>query len=85
MTIDPQDTEAALSGLQATLRYVEEAVPLGLWHWDVVSGQVHWSAGTLALFGLPAGGFGGRYEDFARQVSAFIEQHRPALEALAKA
>jgi PAS domain S-box-containing protein len=65
---DPQGAEAALSALQATLRYVEEAAPLGLWDWNPVSGHIHYSAGMAALFGLPAAAFRARYRDFARQV-----------------
>ncbi len=36
----------------------------GAWSWNVASGEVSWSTGIEALFGLPEGGFGGTFEAY---------------------
>lgn len=43
-----------------------EASGTGLWDWDVTTGAVSWSAECYAIFGLPAGDFGGTSADFDR-------------------
>jgi sigma-B regulation protein RsbU (phosphoserine phosphatase) len=37
---------------------------MGMWEWNVQENRMEWDAGMHELFGLKAGTFGGRYEDF---------------------
>lgn len=64
----PGPLRERLAGAEATLRYLERAVPLGLWDWDLASGRVSWSPGQEALYGLPAGSFDGSMDTFWRFV-----------------
>lgn len=41
-----------------------EALGAGTWHWDRRSRAVDWDPTMEALYGLPEGGFGGRFEDW---------------------
>ncbi len=41
-----------------------EAVDIGLWDWDMISGQLRWSPQQERLYGLEPGSFKGRIEDF---------------------
>jgi PAS domain S-box-containing protein len=41
-----------------------EALGAGTWHWDRRSGVVDWDPALEALYGLPEGGFGRRFEDW---------------------
>ncbi len=66
---DPPDAlRARLAEVEEKLRYVEQAVPLGLWDWDLGSGQITWSEGLHALYGLAPGGFEGTADAFLRRV-----------------
>jgi len=46
-------TEEALSRSEASLQLALEAARLGDWSWDMVTGEVAWSARCKALYGLP--------------------------------
>lgn len=46
------------------LRMALSAARMGIWNWDMQAGKIHWSPEHEQLFGLPAGGFDGRYETF---------------------
>jgi len=37
---------------------------LGLWHWDLVTGKVYWSANVEQILGLPKGSFMGTFEAY---------------------
>jgi PAS domain S-box-containing protein len=50
------------------LALAQTAGRLGAWEWDVRTSAVHWSAPLEQLFGLPPGGFGGTFRDFAQHV-----------------
>ena len=41
-----------------------EAAGMGVWDWDIASGQVRWSGELEPLHNLPRGGFAGTYEAF---------------------
>ena len=71
----PTDPAAALSFASA------EDDGATTWTWDVVTGTVTWSAGIDALFGLPAGGFGGTYEAYLALVHPDDRAHFQALIA----
>ncbi|MHB8872053.1 MAG: PAS domain S-box protein [Myxococcaceae bacterium] len=58
------------------LRLALDGSGVGVWEWDVDSGHVRWSVAVPRLFGLPPGGFSGRYDDYL----AFVhEEDRAAL------
>jgi PAS domain S-box-containing protein len=38
------------------------ASDVGIWDWDLRTGEIYWSEGVEALFGLAAGSFPGTYE-----------------------
>ncbi len=47
--------EEALRRSEANLQIALDAAKLGSWHWDIVTGDISWSAQCLAHYGLPAG------------------------------
>jgi PAS domain S-box-containing protein len=61
------------------LAMAQEAGGVGVFDWDPVTGEVFWSRQLETIFGLPPGGFGGRYENWTRQVHP---EDLPRLEAL---
>ncbi|HZQ35163.1 MAG TPA: PAS domain S-box protein, partial [Dehalococcoidia bacterium] len=79
------DDVTALRRLERQLREREERLTLaqraggiGTFEWFVAENRIVWTPELEALYGLPPGGFEGRYEDWARRV------HRddlPAAEA----
>jgi two-component system CheB/CheR fusion protein len=50
------------------LRLALAAGGLGIWEWDVVSGDVYWSPETYAVMGIGPAELGGRIEDLRRLV-----------------
>lgn len=62
-----QDADA-FRAYSAFIEEAEVATKIGTWYWDNVNNKIHWSAGLEAIYGLPRGGFGGTYEDFAHRV-----------------
>ncbi len=44
------------------------AAKIGTFDWNMLTGQVHWSANLEDYMGMPAGGFEGTIEAFSRQV-----------------
>ena len=50
------------------LRLALAAGRMGSWDWDVQSGEIVWSEGHAALFGLTPNEFDGRYETFNERV-----------------
>ncbi len=66
-----QDRAEALRALrtsEARLSLALESRRMGLWEWDIVSGRVEWSPNLEAIHGLQPGTFGGRFEDFRRDI-----------------
>ena len=81
MTCPPgEQTEAedALRTSEQRLRLAMEAGAVGIWDWDLRSGDVHWTEQFSRLFGLKPGEFDGRYESMIRRVHP---EDRAALEA----
>ena len=44
------------------------AARMGVWDWDITSGEVRWSGELEPLHGLPRGGFAGTYEAFRAMI-----------------
>jgi PAS domain S-box-containing protein len=80
--------EQALSESEVRLRMALTAGKMGVWDWNVVTGEVQWSNGLEAIHGLEPGTFGGNLEAFQRVVYpddlplvfASIDQHLNAGE-----
>ncbi|MBI5688163.1 MAG: PAS domain S-box protein [Verrucomicrobia bacterium] len=51
---EQKQAEEALARSRASLQIALDAAQLGPWHWDIVTGELHWSAECLAVYGLPA-------------------------------
>ncbi|MGG6263866.1 PAS domain S-box protein [Leptolyngbya sp. AN03gr2] len=49
---------------EARLLLALEASQMGIWDWDMITGQITWSSGHEQLFGLAPNTFDGRYETF---------------------
>lgn len=47
------------------LRIALNAAQMGMWDWNIVTGEITWSPEHEQLFGLPLGSFDGRYETFS--------------------
>ncbi len=60
--------ERAMRRSQQRLDMAVEAHGIGIFDWHIPSGKIVWNREEEALFGLPAGGFGGRIEDWRAQL-----------------
>nr|UDM54156.1 TPL3103 [Tolypothrix sp. PCC 7910] len=56
--------EAIVQENEERLRVALEAAQMGTWDWNILTGEIKWSANLEALFGLAPGEFDGRYETF---------------------
>lgn len=56
----------ALHQHEEQLRLALASAQMGIWDWDLVSGQIHWNKEHEELFGLIPGSFDGTYESFDR-------------------
>jgi PAS domain S-box-containing protein len=63
-----QHTQEALRASEERLDLAQRAGRIGTFEWNIRTGAVSWSATKEELYGLPAGGFGGRYEDWKQSV-----------------
>jgi PAS domain S-box-containing protein len=63
-----QRTQEALRATSERLELAQQAGGIGTFEWDIRTGTESWSAPKEALYGLPAGGFGGRFEDWKQAV-----------------
>jgi PAS domain S-box-containing protein len=59
-----RQAEAALRASEERLRVAVNAGGIGIWDWNMATGDVTWSDEVYALHGLARGEFGGRVEDF---------------------
>jgi signal transduction histidine kinase/ActR/RegA family two-component response regulator len=50
------------------LRLAQRAARLGAFEWEVQTGRMHWSPELELLYGLEAGTFEGRFEDWLRRI-----------------
>ena len=46
------------------LRMALSAAQMGMWYWNIVTGEINWSSEHEQLFGLSPGTFDGKYETF---------------------
>jgi PAS domain S-box-containing protein len=63
-----QRTQEALRASEERLDLAQRAGRIGSFEWNIRTGAVSWSATKEELYGLPPGGFGGRYEDWKQAV-----------------
>jgi PAS domain S-box-containing protein len=68
--MDGADPRSKPSGVDvgARLRLVLDAARMGMWDWDLRTGQVTWDEQTAALFGMPLSEFTGDFAAFAARV-----------------
>ena len=66
--VERRRTERALETSDRRLRMAQEASRMGVWEWDLRTGQTIWSEALEMLYGLPPGGFGGDYESFREHI-----------------
>ena len=66
--VERRRTERALETSDARLRMAQEAGRMGVWEWDLRTDEIIWSDALEHLYGLPTGGFDGRYESFQQRV-----------------
>ncbi|MBU7586788.1 MAG: PAS domain S-box protein [Nostoc sp. TH1S01] len=62
------------------LKMALSAAQMGMWNWDMVTGEIEWSPEHEQLFGLAVGSFDGRYETFAARVH--MEDHPDVEQAI---
>ncbi len=60
----PLQAKANLRQSEARLALALAAAQMGIWDWHLPTGEITWSRGHEALFGLAPGSFDGRYETF---------------------
>ncbi|MBK5913358.1 PAS domain S-box protein [Rhodocyclus purpureus] len=70
--------EAALRTSDARLRLAQHEAGIGVWELDIASQRTIWSSEMEALYGLPAGSFSGRQEDW---MTLILPEDRPAVRA----
>ncbi len=63
------------------------ATGVGTWHWDLVSGAVHWDDALHRIFGEEPGAFEGRFDEFMERVHAddrerVLKENQHAMEHL---
>jgi len=73
----------ALQVSEERLRLALEAGRLGVWDWNVGTGQVQWSGNLEPIHGLPRGGFAGTLEGF--QALAHPDERARVNEAIRRA
>jgi PAS domain S-box-containing protein len=61
-------TEASLQESERQLRHALEAARMGTWDWNILTGQIQWSANLETLFGLEPGEFDGSFAMFISSV-----------------
>ncbi|MBE9229302.1 PAS domain-containing protein [Phormidium sp. LEGE 05292] len=65
------------------LRIAPSAAQMGMWNWDIPTGQIQWSVDHELLFGLTPGMFDGRYESFL--ACLYPDDREPINQALQQA
>jgi len=61
---DRMQSEAALKESEMRLRLALNAASMGVWDWDLQTGEITWSEEVEAICGLPRGSFAGTYEAY---------------------
>jgi PAS domain S-box-containing protein len=65
---DRRRVEAELRESEECLRLALSASRMGMWNWNIQTGQIAWSDNLEALFGLEPGEFDGSFEMFAARL-----------------
>jgi two-component system, cell cycle sensor histidine kinase and response regulator CckA len=60
--------EAALATSERRLKLAMDAAAIGIFEWDMITGQVVWDQQGDRLFGYEPGGFNGTYKGFADRI-----------------
>lgn len=60
--------EQALRESQERLRLAQKAGGVGIYEWNIETGEIHCSEEIEALYGVPKGEFGKHYQDWARRL-----------------
>jgi len=68
IAVERRRAEAALETSDQRLKVAQEAGRVGVWEWDLRSDVIVWSEALEHLYGLPTGGFDGRFETFRQFV-----------------
>jgi PAS domain S-box-containing protein len=71
ITLRSQELQALNDRLRASqerLELAQEAGRIGMFEWNIRTNEVNWSATEEQLYGLPAGSFQGRYENWRQAV-----------------
>ncbi|HEX2973961.1 MAG TPA: PAS domain S-box protein, partial [Tepidisphaeraceae bacterium] len=63
-----KQAEESLRENEARLRLAQEAGRVGTFEWDLHTNEVRWTPELESLYGLPSGGFSGRYEDWLKML-----------------
>lgn len=66
--MDRANVETQLRRSADRLHLAMQAGRMGTWEWDMTTDRVQWSETLEAIYGLPAGGFSGTFEDFTTRV-----------------
>ena len=64
-----KQVEQALRESEQRMRFCLEAAQVGTWHWDIKSGDVHWSENMERIHGQHAGSFSGSFEVFLQGIA----------------
>ena len=63
-----KEAEAALDLSQKRYKLAQRAANIGVWDWDIRSGEIYWSEQIEPMFGFEHGKFGRTYEAFLKSV-----------------
>jgi PAS domain S-box-containing protein len=63
-----KQAEQQLAQSESRLKMTVDAVDLGTWDWDLVTGEIIWGGHHAELFGFDPGEFDGRYESFESRI-----------------
>jgi|GEM_PF-494320 len=74
-----KQTEAALAETTERLSLAQQAGRVGVFDWNLVTNDAVWTPELEEIFGLPSGGFEGRYEGWRKRVHP---EDLPAIEAM---
>ena len=66
--VERKRAEEARRENENRLRLALEGGKMGAWEWNIIKNRVTWSPGLEAIHGLAPGTFGGRFEDFKRDI-----------------
>jgi PAS domain S-box-containing protein len=65
---DRSQAVEALRTAEERMRFALEAANVGIWDMDYTTGVLRWSAAIEKMYGVPAGTFGGTFEEFLERI-----------------